>query len=146
MATTTQLASFTAGTVYPLLATSATAAASFCNQGTNNTQCTMWWTNSSGPPTLGVGQQMSALNVFNANMMKFVEKSSVTTANTGGTSQGNPDAGSTTSDQITMYHHLSNYMLINRITPATTGDKAFAGILTAIFSVGGCGFAAWLTL
>ena len=112
MATTTQLASYTAGIIYPLLATTATAAASFCDQGTNNTQCTMWWTTTSGPLTLGVGQQMSALNVFNANMMKFMKNSSVTTANSGGTSQGNPDAGSTSSDQLTTYHHLSNYMLI----------------------------------
>src|SRR5204862_6295244 len=75
MATTTQLAPYTAGTVFPLLATSASAAARFCNQGTNNTQCTMWWTTNDGPLTIGVGQQMSALNVFNANMMKFVTSS-----------------------------------------------------------------------
>jgi mannan endo-1,6-alpha-mannosidase len=103
MATATQLASYTAGTVYPLLATTATAAASFCNQGTNDTQCTMWWTTTAGPATIGVGQQMSALNVFNANMMKFMTSSSVTTANTGGTSEGNPDAGSTTSNELITY-------------------------------------------
>jgi mannan endo-1,6-alpha-mannosidase len=103
MATTTQLASYTAGTVFPLLATSASAAARFCNQGTNNTQCTMWWTTNDGPLTIGVGQQMSALNVFNANMMKFVSSSSVASANTGGTSSGNPNAGSPNSDQLTTY-------------------------------------------
>ena len=111
MATTTQLASFTAGKIFPLLATTATAAANFCNQGTNNTQCTIWWTTTSGPATIGVGQQMSALNVFNANMLKFMQSSSVTTANSGGTSQGNPNAGSSSSNQLTTYHN-SSIMLI----------------------------------
>lgn len=112
MATTTQLASYTAGTINPLLATTASTAAKFCNQGANNTQCTMWWTTNSGPLTIGVGQQMSALNVFNANMLKFMKTSSVTTANSGGTSQGNPNAGSTSSDQLTTYHYPSNKRLM----------------------------------
>ena len=105
MATTTQLASFTSGIINPLLASTAKAAASFCNQGTNNTQCTMWWTTTAGPLTIGVGQQMSALNVFNANMIKFMSSSSVTTSSTGGTSQGDPGAGSSSSDQLTTYHN-----------------------------------------
>lgn len=106
MATATQLAPYTAQTVYPLLATTANAAVSFCNQGSNNTQCTMWWTTTAGPATIGVGQQMSVLNVLNANIMKFMTSSSVTTANTGGTSAGNPNAGSTTSDQLAPYAPL----------------------------------------
>ena len=99
MALTTQLAPYTTATLQPLLATSATAAGNYCDQGTNDTQCTMWWTGAAGPATLGVGQQMSALNVFNANMMQFMS-TSVTTANDGGTSQGNPDAGTPSSDQL----------------------------------------------
>ena len=102
MATTTQLAPYTAGEIFPLLASTAKAAASFCNQGADNNQCTMWWTQPDGPATIGVGQQMSALNVFNANMIKFKEDS-VTTADTGGTSQGDPSAGSNPSDQQPMY-------------------------------------------
>jgi hypothetical protein len=62
----------------------------------------MWWTGAAGPATLGVGQQMSALNVFNANMVKFMS-TTVTTANDGGTSQGNPDAGTPSSDQLVTY-------------------------------------------
>jgi len=62
----------------------------------------MWWTGADGPATLGVGQQMSALNVFNANMMKFMT-SIPNTASTGGTSVGNPNAGNTNSDQLVRY-------------------------------------------
>ncbi len=65
----------------------------------------MWWTTTAGPLTIGVGQQMSALNVFNANMIKFMLSSSVTTATTGGTSEGDPNAGSASSDQLTTYHN-----------------------------------------
>jgi mannan endo-1,6-alpha-mannosidase len=113
MATATQLASFTANTVYSLLASTATAAAAHCNQGTNDTQCTMWWTpqGASGPATLGVGQQMSALNVFNANLMKFMSSSSVGSATDGGTSQGNPDAGSPSSDDVTAYLTAPQFFL-----------------------------------
>ena len=105
MATATQLASFTSNAVFPLLATTATAVGNHCNQGTNNTQCTMWWTSqgASGPATLGVGQQISAANVFNANLMKFMTSSSVATATDGGSSVGNPNAGSSASDQVTTY-------------------------------------------
>jgi len=109
MALATQLAPYTTSQIRPLLASTATTAASFCNQGANNTQCTMWWTNPSGPATIGVGQQMSALNVFNANMVQFMTNAgaSISTSSTGGTSQGNPDAGVQNSDQLVAYESLS---------------------------------------
>jgi mannan endo-1,6-alpha-mannosidase len=103
MALTAQLAPYTASGIFPLLESTATAAASFCNQGTNGTQCTMWWAQpNGGPATLGVGQQMSALNVFNSNMVKFMT-TGVITAESGGTSQGNPDAGASSSQQLPSY-------------------------------------------
>jgi mannan endo-1,6-alpha-mannosidase len=102
MALATQLAPFTTAAVEPLLASSATAAAQYCDTGANGTMCTMWWTGAVGPATVGVGQQMSALNVFNANMVKFMDIS-VDTGNNGGTSEGNPNAGTPTSDQIEPY-------------------------------------------
>lgn len=47
-------------------------------------------------------------------------------------------------------HYLKRFLVGEdvdcRITPATTGDKALAAILTTLFSVGGFGFAAWLAL
>jgi hypothetical protein len=95
---------------------------------------------------------MSALNVFNANMMKFTAITP-TTAGNGGTSVGNPDAGNSNSNQLTPYpptplaNTYPGFLDVDcRITPATTGDKALAGILTAISCVGGFGFAAWLAI
>ena len=105
MALASQLAPYTAAGIQPYLASSALAAASKCDTGTNGTECTAWWTTDAGPATLGVGQQMSALNVFNANMLKFVQTATVDTGTPGGggTSQGNPDAGTTNSDQMYTY-------------------------------------------
>jgi hypothetical protein len=62
----------------------------------------MFWTTSSGPQTLGVGQQLSALNVFTANMVKFTSIQPVT-ANSGGTSQGDPNAGNPASSTVEEY-------------------------------------------
>jgi hypothetical protein len=33
-----------------------------------------------------------------------------------------------------------------RITPATTGDRVLAGVLTTVFSIGSVGFGAWLSI
>ena len=33
-----------------------------------------------------------------------------------------------------------------RVTPATTGDRILAGVLTSLVSVGSIGFAAWLAI
>lgn len=133
LALVARMAPYTAADIVPLLESSATAAASHCNTGTNNTMCSMFWTTDSGPQTTGVGQQMSALNVFNANMLKFTEVS-VVTSSTGGNSTGNVNAGNPTSDQM------------NTITPPTTGDRVLAGVLTSLVSVGGFGFACWLAI
>lgn len=103
LALTSQLAPYTAAGIIPLLESSATAAAKFCNQGNNGTECTMWWTTTQGPVTLGVGQQMSALNVFNSNMFKFMG-ATVDSSVSGGTSQGNPNAGAPSSDQLLVYY------------------------------------------
>jgi len=135
LALVTRMAPYTTADVNALLATSATAAASHCNAGTNGTMCTMFWTTSDGPATLGVGQQMSALNVFNANLLKFAANSAeVVTSASGGTSQGNPNAGNSNSDSL------------STIAPATTGDRILAGVLTSLVSVGSVGFAAWLAI
>jgi hypothetical protein len=62
--------------------------------------CSMFWTTETGDPVQGVGQQMSALNVFNANMMKFTQNQ-VVSQNTGGSSIGDPGAGSSTNSMVT---------------------------------------------
>ena len=148
MALTTRMAPYTTDQVNALLATTATAAADHCDTGTNNTMCTMWWTSTTAPVSLGVGQQMSALNVFNANLLKFVTNSAqLVTSDSGGTSQGNPNAGNTDSNAIIdPYLPRYDFMLMGRITPPTTGDRILAAVLTTLVSVGSFGFAAWLAI
>ena len=102
MATAAQLASYTSGQIFPLLASTAKAAASFCNQGADGKQCTMWWATTGGPLTIGVGQQMSALNVFNSNLMQFASNS-IATSDNGGTSKGDPSAGTNPTDRLKPY-------------------------------------------
>lgn len=66
----------------------------------------------------GLGQQMSALSVVQS--MLIDEAPALVTNSTGGTSQGNVNAGSQSSSSSEV------------ITPATSGDRAGAGILTAL--------------
>jgi hypothetical protein len=62
--------------------------------------CSGYWTKDPDPSeyTAAVGPQMSALNLFNANLLHpshlVNTNTTVATNSTGGTSQGNPNAGS----------------------------------------------------
>jgi len=128
MAATTKLASFTADTIMPLLRTSATAAAAQCDGGTDGATCGFKWTqNSTWDGTFGVGQQMSALEVIQANLIS--EASDLVTNKTGGTSQGNSAAGTGSSSTSSTGDNSANIVI-------TTGSKAGAGILTAVLVVG----------
>jgi len=121
MAATAKIAPFTADTILPLLKTSATAAAAQCDGGTNGDTCGFKWIdNATWDGTSGVGQQMAALEVIQSNLI--TEATDLVTNSTGGTSVGNSAAGSgsaTTTDDLTT-------------VVVTTGDKAGAGILTAV--------------
>lgn len=110
MGLTAILAPYTADGIFSLLATSAVAVGQHCMWGTNSTMCSGYWTQTPTPSEYiaGVGPQMSALNVFNANMLNPLfaaagaGNATVVTNSTGGTSQGNPDAGSQ-QPTLTMY-------------------------------------------
>lgn len=92
LAATTQLAPWTADTIMPLLRTSALAAAQSCSGGTDGVTCgTKWWV-SGWDGQYGVGEQMSALEVIQSNLVARV-KGPLSNA-TGGTSKGDPSAGS----------------------------------------------------
>ena len=80
-----------------------------------------WTAGSTWDGTYGVGQQMSALSVIQSNLID--EAPELVTNTTGGTSEGNAAAGTSSSsstDSGTV------------VTPATGGDKAGAGFLTAL--------------
>jgi mannan endo-1,6-alpha-mannosidase len=121
MGATTQLAPFTYDTIMPRLEASAQAAAAQCTGGSNGTTCGRTWLTGTWDGNTGVGEQMSALEVIQSNLYKVSSPSSGSgggsssngggvildggvssapapvTANSGGTSVGNPAAGVGTS-------------------------------------------------
>jgi len=132
MAATTKVAPWTEDQLLPRLKTSATAAAKICTGGADGQQCGMRWYTGSFDGSLGVGEQMSALEVIQGTLIQNVE--GPLSNKTGGTSQGDSSAG------------LSGNGDTYGVTypPITTGDKAGAGILTLLIIAGMLGGAWWL--
>ena len=130
---TSQMAPFTAPTIEALLQTTAAAAAQACAGGASGNMCGMQWTLSGWDGLTGVGEQMSALNVFNSNLIKNAPPPYTTI--TGGTSQGNVEAGTGASSST-----------MATIQPATTGDKVGAAILTFISCVASISCLCWLVV
>lgn len=79
-------------------------------------------------------EQISATNIFVANMIAF-DSSAPVTSTTGGNSTSNPTAGENDTSTST-----SNESVI------TSGDKAGAGILTAVFVAGWVAMMGWTVL
>ncbi|KAF8855685.1 hypothetical protein BDZ45DRAFT_692450 [Acephala macrosclerotiorum] len=125
MAASTQMAPFTYNTSYPLLVSSAKAAAAQCNGSPTGNVCGLkWYNNGTWDGTNGVGQQMAALEVIQGTLIKQVTPPVTNT--TGGTSVGNPSAG----------YNASNIPPGQQITPAHNRDRAGAWFLTAVMIVG----------
>jgi mannan endo-1,6-alpha-mannosidase len=78
-------------------------------------------------------QEISATNVFLANLVSFGGIDGPVTSDTGGDSKSDPNAGSGNGDSDK-----------SKAKPITSGDKAGAGILTTVFVVGWAGSMAWL--
>jgi mannan endo-1,6-alpha-mannosidase len=128
---TLQVAPFTNSTIYALLSTSAQAAAKTCTAGDDGNQCGLRWTLEANDGSLGVGEQMAAMEVFNSLLTAGV--AGPVTNTTGGTSVGDYSAGTSTTDDTAQLDEIS------------TKDKAGAGILTVM--VLGCLFGgAWWIL
>ena len=93
MAATTKWAPWTYYRVKPLLESTAIAATSTCVGGSNGRMCGLRWTeHGKWDGTTGVGQQMAAMELVLANMIQRV--AAPVTNHTGGTSMGDPGAGS----------------------------------------------------
>jgi mannan endo-1,6-alpha-mannosidase len=119
LAATTKVAPYTYDLIMPKLRTSAAAAALQCCGGANGRLCGLSWSKKGQwDGTSGVGQQMAALEVILANLIKTARPP--VTNSTGGTSPGNPAAGTGSSENREPYF------------PPTTGAKAGAGILSAV--------------
>ena len=123
LAVTTQLAPWTAPFIMPRLTASAQAAAAQCTgQATN--MCGRRWYQTVWDGYFGVGEQMSAMSVFQNLLIAKV--AAPVTAEKGGTSVGNPAAGGAGDNQ----QPSSGQVALGRVVG--TGDKAGAGILTAL--------------
>ena len=133
MAASTKYAPFTYNLLMPKLRTSAIAAVQQCSGGANGQMCGQKWTQGTQwDGSQGVGQQMSALEVIQSNLIQQVQ--GPVTNKTGGTSQGNAGAGGgSTSTNPTL-----------PTTPIATSDRAGAGIVTALVAIWIIGGVWWM--
>ncbi|KAL8939442.1 MAG: hypothetical protein Q9216_003348 [Gyalolechia sp. 2 TL-2023] len=137
MAATTQIAPFTSNYIMPKIRASAQGAAKQCSGPPNGgTTCGRQWNSTTWDGTLGIGEQMSALSIIQANLISKVAPP-VTMAR-GGTSKSNPSAGTGNTDSVRQDPNLTREV--------TMGDKAGAGILTALVLGGLCGSTWWINL
>lgn len=130
MAGTVQVAAYTADLILPLLQNDATAAAAACSgsptsgfNGMAGTACGFQWTTGAFDGNVGVGAQMNALS---AVMYVLVQGNSVApvTSSTGGTSQGDPNAGMQSTSSVT-----------EDLSPITTADRVGAGFVTTLIAL-----------
>lgn len=133
MSTATRVAPFIHDQVMTVLKTSTEAAVKQCTGGDSGRVCGFQWSSGVYDGTYGAGQQM---NVLGAVSSLLIDSSIAPVTNmTGGTSVGNPNAGSDDGGYSQ-----------GALAPLTTGDKAGAGILT--FLILGCavGTFGWMSL
>lgn len=134
MVAATKYAPFIYNQAMIYISASATAAALQCSGGPNGQMCGQKWTmGAKWDGTMGVGQQMSALEVIQANLIDTVY--TPVTNKTGGTSKGNVAAGGSSG--------TSSDPALGKNT-VTTADKAGAGILTTLVLIAVIGGAWWM--
>ncbi|KAL2135392.1 hypothetical protein VTI74DRAFT_8625 [Chaetomium olivicolor] len=135
LAGTTQMAPYTYETIHPLLLADATAAAKACVgnpgppvfKGHSGTACGFRWTTGTFDGSAGVGEQMNALSAVMYTLVNRV--AAPLTADTGGTSKGNPNAKA----------HEEKGVL----GEITVRDRVAAGFVTSAIALGvmaGCAF------
>jgi mannan endo-1,6-alpha-mannosidase len=136
LASTMQWVPDTYDRIMPRIRASALAATKQCSGGDNGRMCGMKWSSGKYDGTTGVGQQMAALEVTLALMIR--SRDPILTSDTGGESKGDPNAGG--SDIGRTEPPGPDF------GPVTASEKAGAAILTA--SIIGCLIAGifWLFL
>lgn len=124
----------TADKIWPKLQSSGTAAGASCTGHGNNT-CGVRWYQSKWDGWTGMEEQISASQVFSANLLKYASGDvGPVTSKTGGDSKSNPNAGEQNTDNTPHY------------SPITTGAKAGASILTIGFVGGWIGIMVFMLL
>ncbi|GAW22684.1 hypothetical protein ANO14919_122270 [Xylariales sp. No.14919] len=131
MANTIQLAPHLYDTLMPVLKTSAAAGVKQCTGGDNGRMCGFHWTSGKYDGLQSASLEMNVLGALTALMMPGV--AAPLTNTTGGTSKGDPNAGSATTQ-------------LRTFAPITTGDKAGASILTILIVTGALSAFAWMSL
>jgi mannan endo-1,6-alpha-mannosidase len=132
LTTMTKLAPFTAATVLPILKNSAQAAVKQCTGAPTGRVCGFKWSSGEFFDKVGAGQQMNVLAAVSSLLINNVR--APLTAETGGTSKGDPNAGSG-SDTFTREY-----------SPITTGDKAGASFLTILILGAAAGAFGWMSV
>lgn len=122
LAITTELVPSMAAQIWPYIDASAVGAAGQCD-GDGGSICGYHWDTTTWDGTTGIGQQMSALAAVAAPLLTLDNLPAPLTLSTGATSKGNAAAGTGTTAPV------GNSWLTRKIT---TGDRAGAGILTAL--------------
>jgi mannan endo-1,6-alpha-mannosidase len=132
LSTVTQLAPYTADKILPVLRKSAQAAIAQCVGGNDGRQCGFSWSSGKFDGKMGAGQQMNVLGAVSSLLITSAR--APVTAKTGGTSQGDVNAGSNSDD------------FLRHDPPITAGDKAGASILTFIILASATGTFGWMSL
>jgi mannan endo-1,6-alpha-mannosidase len=135
MAATTTLAPFTKPTIQPLLEKTAAAVVKTCTGGTSGTMCGLRWTTGTNDGSSGVGEQMSALEAVQSNLVSSTPGFASIVKGTGN-STGSANAGSNGA--------ATAQALISK--PVTTQDRIGAGFLTALAMIGVVGGSATMMI
>lgn len=138
MAATMQLADFSADFLSKKLEASAKGAAGQCVGGTDGVTCGRTWSSTTWDGKYGVGEEMSALSAIQSVLITKVR--APVTADKGGTSKGDASAGSQGDNPQTAVLP-SGYT-----SKITAGDKAGAGIITALVLASVLGGVWWICL
>ncbi|KAI1273441.1 glycoside hydrolase family 76 protein [Xylaria sp. FL0933] len=133
MATTTQIAPFTASKILPVLQKSAQSAVDQCTGGTDGRTCGFAWSSGVYDGTSGAGQQMDALAAVSSLLIG--QARTPVTSSDGGTSIGDPNAGVG-----------SGSIGEDDLSPVTTSDRAGAGVLTAVIVLTAAAAFGWMAI
>ncbi|KAF4546297.1 Mannan endo-alpha-mannosidase dcw1 [Lasiodiplodia theobromae] len=134
MAAAIKVAPWSADLMAPYLEASREAAALACNdKGDGTAECSLRWTMSGfdGSSSVGLGENMAALEMIGTALVD--EVAGPVTNSTGGTSQGDPDAGL-----------ASPFTPTEDVEPVDTADRVGAAIITIFLMGGMLGGAYWM--
>ncbi|CAI6097604.1 unnamed protein product [Clonostachys chloroleuca] len=131
-ATATKVAPFITDKVLPVLRLSTEAAITTCTGGALGRQCGFDWKNRTFDNNIGAGQQMNVLGALSSLLIN--NTAGPVSADTGGTSQGNPNAGSKSDD------------FRPTPKPVTAGDRAGAAILTILVVGAATALFIWISM